>query len=338
MLVEGRADLLRGLMLVGVFRPAAYVLPRALIRPLASACALVLLLFQSAGRRMTQDWAAAFGLSWLAALRQAQCAYGKRFNEFVTQQKAILGRFDAHALPIRIVASDEARDIIAGKGSFVLAQAHFERADAATAVIEPSVFDYRAMYVVALKLPDGLLTPHLWRVRVQLRQALNATMKVRPTTLEFVYTGGAFAGLIKKLAKERVIVSMNVDAHWPRGRPSSLSRPFAGTLNRTFSTGAAKLARLGQCPILLALPVLDREGREIQLRLLGPFRAALPEAENADTDVSQQMLDVIEREIGQRPCDYMLEIGGERRWNAQSQSWLPLPPSTATEALSARAR
>jgi hypothetical protein len=55
--------------------------------------------------------------------------------------------------------------------------------------------------------------------------------------------------------------------------------------------------------------------------------------EQRDLEVTNAMLDTVEREVGIRPCDYVLEIGAERRWDAHAQRWVPFP-ATALDALS----
>ena len=129
-------------------------------------------------------------------------------------------------------------------------------------------------------------------------------------------------------------MTVNVDAHWSRGRSSSLTRPFAGAAHRTFSTGAAKLARLSGTPLLLGLPLVSADGCAVRMRLLGPFRPGGTVSEQQDGDAMRQVLDAIEREVGERPCEYLLDIGGERRWNPQQQRWddapLPAPATSLT--------
>lgn len=331
-LLRQRADLLRGLMLVLVFRPAAFVCPEPLIWGLSYACALVVVL-QASGRRMAQDYRCAFGVTRGAAFRMAIRTHARRFHEFALQQKAIIGWHKAFGFPVQLEADDEARRIVDGDGSFMLAMAHFERTDAYSTLVHPEVFHGRPIYAVAFKLPNFVLLPHFWRMSLQLRQLLRVSLRARPKGLEFVYLGGATEKLVEKLRTERSIVSVNIDAHWPRGKNSSLSRPFAGASQRTYSTGSAKIARLAGAPLLLGLPVMSDDGRSVRMRVFGPFRSTAPSAEQQDVDVTNQVLDVIEREVGERPCEYLLDIGGERRWNRREHEWFDAPRSAAPASL-----
>jgi hypothetical protein len=277
-----------------------------------------------------QDYRSAFGVTRGAALRMAIRAHASRFHEFSFQQKIILGWLDPFETPVQVEAGAEARAIVDGPGAFMIALAHFERTTAMAAVFNPQAFANRPIYAVAFKLPNLVFLPHLWRMSLQLRQLLRATRGARREGLEFVYLGGATGKLVDTLRTQRAVATVNVDSHWPRGRSSSLTRPFAGSTNRTFSTGSAKLARLAGTPLLLALPVMSNDGSAVRMRLFGPFHSSAASTDQQDIDVTQQVLDVIEREVGERPCDYLLDIGGDRRWDAETQSWRAAP-MTATE-------
>jgi lauroyl/myristoyl acyltransferase len=331
--IRERADLLRGLILLLIIRPASFIFPEALIWGLAYACALVIVM-QASGRRMAQDYRSAFGLSRMAAVGMAIRTHARRLREFSLQQKTATGLRKAFQLPVSIEANEEARRIVDGPGSFMLAMSHFERTDAASTLFHPTVFHGRPVYAVAFRLPNYIFLPHFWRMALQLRQLLRATRRARPQGLEFVYLGGATKPLVDKLRRERAIVSVNIDAHWPRGRGSSLTRPFAGALQRTYSTGSAKLARLAGAPLLLGIPVLSDDGRAVRMRLFGPFRSHAASGDQQDIEVTQQVLDIIEREVGERPCEYLLDIGGDRRWNPQERAW-QMVAVPATETLAA---
>lgn len=332
--IRERADLLRGLLLLLVFRPAAFVFPQTVIWGLAYACAGIVAL-QASGRRLMQDYRTAFGVSRRESLRMAIRAHASRFHEFSYQQKIILGWVHPFEAPVRIEANAETRTLLDGSGSFMLALAHFERTTAVAAIFHPQAFGGRPVHAVAFKLPNLVFLPHLWRMSLQLRQLLRATARARREGLEFVYLGGATGKLIDTLRANRAMATVNVDSHWPRGRSSSLTRPFAGSAHRTFSTGSAKLARLSGAPLLLAIPVMSDDGTTVRMRLFGPFHSNATSPDQQDTDVTQQVLDVIEREVGERPCDYLLDIGGDRQWDPESRSWRDAPLAAAATSLTA---
>ena len=87
-LVQERADLCRGLLMVVIFRPVAYVLPLRLVWVVAVGVAAVMVVLQSAGRRLARDLATSFGVPWGTGLRMAIRSHAKRFNEFALQVSA----------------------------------------------------------------------------------------------------------------------------------------------------------------------------------------------------------------------------------------------------------
>jgi len=328
-LVEERADLIRGLILLCIFRPASYLLPKPLVWILAQAIASCFVVLQSSGRQLVRDYISIYGLTLGPAMRLAIQTHATRFYEFAILQKYISGQYQpTKEVGVRIEASDEIQRIVDGPGSFVIAQAHFARTASASRIFGADTFKDRPLNVVIFKVPPWTPMPHLWRMRVQGKQILRAAAALRPEGLTLISTGGALSGLIDKLRNERVVVSINADAHWGRNRSSSLERPFCAAARRTFSTGAAKMARLANVPVMLALPIHDEEKNEVRVRMFGPFtsQAVLPEQQ--DIDVTQQLLNAIEVEIGLRPAEYVLEIGSDRRWDAAARKWISLPAVT----------
>src|SRR4051812_256284 len=95
-----RADLLRGLMLVLIFRPA-FVFPEPVIWGLSYFCAAAFVLLQASGRHMAQDFRAVFGVTRGSALGMAIRSHAKRLHEFAFQQKVIMGWHDPFKLPLR---------------------------------------------------------------------------------------------------------------------------------------------------------------------------------------------------------------------------------------------
>ena len=96
-------------------------------------------------------------------------------------------------------------------------------------------------------------------------------------------------------------------------------RPFVGKRKCVFSTGAALLARLTQCPIITCVPLLEKDGTVV-LEWGEPIRIAGNDAAN-DVDVMNELFDTIEIAAGERPTQYAFEIGGDRRWNPLIRRW-----------------
>lgn len=331
--IHGRAEAGRALTMLLLFRPAAYLLPMAAIRVLARLVSVPLVLGFAQNRWIAREFANAYGRSLWGGLGLAVSSYASKFEEFALQQKYIAGIHRWGDPPIVIEANEEARRIMAQDGPLVLAQSHFVRNRAAASVLVPAIFGQRRVVAVTLRPPTQKFQPHAWRMRLQLAQILASSRAVRPDDFSFIYVGSAayHASLIE-LRKPRTLLTINVDAHWRRGKPASITRPYAGALERTFATGAARLARESGAPLLLALPVHAADGHGIRMRVFGPYRSDLTDPLAHDAHVTHQMLDEIEREIGRRPTEYVLHIGGERRWDPATETWSRIAPPAAQAA------
>jgi hypothetical protein len=316
-------DIVRVLLMVLLFRPAAYVLPRALIWPLALACAFPLVLVSAEGRHTAREFRFAYGLTRLGGWRLAVRNQARRFEEFAWMQKLKIGLVQPETRPVTIEASPETLSAIKSNGSLIVAQAHFVRDSPGIAVYSPPLFDRRAI-VVAMKPPEHNFHPKLLRVRIQLKQLLSAAPHARHGRLKVTLVGKAFSSLLADLEQERALVTINVDAHWRSGRSSSLTRPFAGALERTYSTGAAKLARLAGAPLLYVQSEVVDDGKSILMRIAGPFSSDAQDPEVRDQEATGKLLDHIEKEVGKQPERYVLDIGGQRRWDARQQEWRPI--------------
>jgi hypothetical protein len=80
---------------------------------------------------------------------------------------------------------------------------------------------------------------------------------------------------------------------------------------------------------------MSDDSRSVRMRLFGPFRANAASEEQQDIEVTHQVLDVIEREVGTRPCEYMLDIGGDRRWDPRANAWTEIAPPVTTSPITA---
>lgn len=112
-----------------------------------------------------------------------------------------------------------------------------------------------------------------------------------------------------------------VDAPWRKNVRGSFARPFASRSNQWFATGAARLARAAQCPIVLCLSYLDETGIVTfeWVRVIDP-----PAEQDADADVriSNMLLDDIEAAIGRYPTQYVIDFLGTRRLERRSRQWV----------------
>jgi lauroyl/myristoyl acyltransferase len=135
---------------------------------------------------------------------------------------------------------------------------------------------------------------------------------------EFAFTGAgqSAASLIyQRLHEQGNIVSIHVDAPWPKSPTGSYSRPFAGLRNREFSTGAAQLAALTRCPIVSCVYWQQDEDTVIV-----EWGAPIQQVDD-ELDAMNLLIHKLEVAIGERPMQYMLSIGGQRCWNEALKRW-----------------
>jgi lauroyl/myristoyl acyltransferase len=148
---------------------------------------------------------------------------------------------------------------------------------------------------------------------------------VRHEDVELVEVGlpGVAGRLLEHLKQPGNLVIIAVDAPWPADRPGSFERPFAGHENQSFATGASRLARLAQCPIVTCVSYLEDDGR-IVLEWDEPVPPPPAADRSADVRVTSGLLDTIERAVGRRPTQYVLKIGDDRQWDPTTEQWKPV--------------
>ncbi len=317
---EHRADFLRALILVSVIRPTAGFMFGIFMKPLAFLLSLPLTLSTPQGRRSITFFADDYDRSWFGGLRMAVRSHMNKLKEFGDLQRIINKQICPEKFSVVVDASEEIQALVASGKSLVITSAHFVRGIALGVFFNHDLLG-RFAHIVTARPPPVATDAYRWRVQLMLSQALNALRTVRPERIKFAFTGGAFSSLIEDLRMNRAMAFVNIDAPWGNHRASSYTRPFAGACTRTFSTGAAKLSRLTDSPLLFLMPVVESD-RQVRVRLMGPFTSNETEPDKYDIDVTRQVLDLVEREVGRRPTEYILDIGGGRRWDAELETWV----------------
>lgn len=127
--------------------------------------------------------------------------------------------------------------------------------------------------------------------------------------------------MLETLSRPGGLVSIYVDAPW--AKPDAYVRPFAGYASRSFALGAARTARLAQCPIVPGIVTLGESPRTVYIEC-GPLIAPPPaDAAASDRDTLDQLLDWLELAVARHPIQYQ-ESGSERRWDAEAGAWVAL--------------
>lgn len=244
-----------------------------------------------------------------------------------------LGRpFRDHVMAVRIASAHEPLEgwtietrnapwiLKDAEASFIIASGHFSR-EAMTALYLPWVVNRRLATVVApmtqSKDPRGL------RVRLQMREMRAGIKLVRNGDVDIAEVAGKsfLVRLLHHLRDPGGAVIIATDASWGANHTGGYTRPFAGYAEQSFALGTARLARLSQRPIVTCVPFLDGDRRIVVD--WSPVIPA-PERDDADADirVTNEILDWIERRIGERPDQYVLSFGRDRRWSSTAKCWI----------------
>jgi lauroyl/myristoyl acyltransferase len=159
-------------------------------------------------------------------------------------------------------------------------------------------------------------------MRIQFGTQVKAVTSCWDREMENVFIGSdplPFRTLYNRLCERGNVVFIHADAPWKKAQSGAFVRPFAGHRRRVFATGTAQLAQMSQCPILCCVYFLESDGT-IVLEWGPLIRNADMEQGNV-IDVMYRLIDRLEIAIGERPTQYIFEIGYDRRWNSKSKQW-----------------
>jgi lauroyl/myristoyl acyltransferase len=210
---------------------------------------------------------------------------------------------------------------VRGSGKpFILATGHFSR-QAFMSLFRTDVLPERVTTIVLPPLARGL-DPRTWWLRSHYGQMLRYLKSTRQD-MEFVFPGDlqAYRQLVERLREPGNVVVVFADAPWAASKGGSYARAFAGLPARSFATGTARLSRFTRAPIVVCVPYLRSDDSVVLdwTRVIQPPRER---GEDADRAVTDAIVDDIERAVGQRPAQYLLDYLGERRWDARGQRWI----------------
>ncbi len=204
--------------------------------------------------------------------------------------------------------------------SFIVATGHFSR-EAMSVLYAPWLLPFRLATVVAAMTQSG--TPRGLRVRLQMRELRKGMETARSGDIDIAEVAGkAFlVRLLRHLRDPGGAVIIATDAAWHGERDGGYTRPFAAFSEQTLHLGTARLARLSQRPIVVCVPFLDGDQRVV-MEWSPVIAPPAREDEAADIRVTNEILDWIERRIGERPGQYVESFGQDRRWSATAKTWI----------------
>lgn len=298
-----------------MLRAAALILPRSWAYGLADGVQ-ALLASSPIGARARKDMRATFS--------------GQRVDDMAADW---LGRpFRDHVNATRVAARKErARDwTVDMRGapaflndraqSFIMATGHFSR-EAMSCIYMPRIVERRLATVIApmtqAKTPRGM------RVRLQMREMVNGIRAMRDGDVDIAEVAGKsfLVRLLHHLREPGGVVVIASDASWGAEKGGGITRPFAGYASQTFALGTARLARLSQTPIVACVPFIVSDRHCIM-----EWSPVIPAPDRDDTEadvrITNEILDWIERRIGERPDQYVLSFGTDRRWSSIARCWV----------------
>jgi lauroyl/myristoyl acyltransferase len=307
-----------------VLTPSAYLLPKRWALAVADALSVVMLGATAAGRDLYCETRDSFGTGRLESLRLTRRRLALPFRAFVVLKRVLNRRDTPDSWRIVEKNADAVRTLAASGQSYIIATAHFTR-EAVLGLLSPAITPGYFVHVAAPP-PPRVQSLHDLRMRIQYGTLLKAFSAAWKRTVELAYIGPdnpvPTVQLYKRLREPGTVVCMNVDAPWSwRKSRGSFRRPFAGRRSRECAVGAAALARLADCPVVSCLFGTAPDGT-IELEWGTPIHHVTDEIATMNA-----LLDTMERAVGERPSQYILHIGCERRWNAGRKRWEELPPT-----------
>ena len=271
----------------------------------------------TSGRSALSTMRKAFGMEDADAKRAAREYLSQPFYAFVVFQRMLYRRESPDEWTIEEANGDEVTLLRESERPFIVATGHFRR-ESFIALYLPRLCPGSVAGVFA-SIPERSLRLSNLRIRVHFGQVVKAVKWSRPD-VELVHVGGAFIKLLGHLANSRRRVIMAVDSFWKTTGSSTHPRPFGGMKARPFSTGAATLSRLAQCPIVPCASYVDADGT-IVLEWGPVIEPPLRQDEDADIRTTNVVLDFLENAIGRRPTQYVLHIGEERKFDPVLGTW-----------------
>ncbi len=326
-----------------VLIPAARVLPLRAALMLAEFAGVADLLMPTAARRTAiRDMRSATGLEGRALLRLAARRRAALRRSLVYTARAAVGRDSLADWEINETGTDAVHRMVAERRPFILAGIH----STSPSFLRMKLLDGGDTFSIRAD-PRWHLSPFILRTR--LRTQMHARTRARLRGLSFsrymkmhepqrltlvpnfwrrdanwkqvpARTPRLQDDLLAKLARPGAAVSIAVDAYWDK--PNAHRRYFVGTAPRGFALGAARIARLAQCPVIPYITALGDAPRTAYIECGPPIAPPAADDKSADTRTLDQVLDWHEAAIARHPAGYADLIGDARRWDAVAERWV----------------
>lgn len=318
-------ELVRYLGMRFVLSPAAYMLPRSLAMATAGCLSLFLLVLPTTGAKTYWDFRLAFGRGRLDSLALTLRWLARPFRDYIVFKRSLFGREDASKKRIVERNADGVNELRRSGVSYIVATAHFTR-EALFALYAPDITKGCAFGLSHLPKEKARRLEEL-RIRLQLETLIKASAHWRQDH-EVIPVGTGcfpFARICRRLQKPGTVVIIHVDAAWARQERQTgwYQRPFAAHRKRVFATGAADLALVARRPVVSCAYFIEDDGTAV----LDWGSPVVPNHNGCgtNTQIMDVLIDRLEIAVGERPAQYVLSVGSDRRWNGDKKRWESLP-------------
>ena len=311
-------------LFVRFFVLLADVLPGRGVLGFANALARLDLSCTKRGRSAVSEARLIFGLEGAGARGLAHQWLGIPYKDLVMFRRVARGRDRAEEWTLEQVNGEAVNALVDAGKPILVAGGHFEYSSMlALTRLHPELDAGVVMNPIEPFKLDGA---------VLLRRLINGTMRdlfvrLRPnSSIERIHVGevGVQTRLLEVLSRPNGVGFIMVDTWWPK--PNAYYRPFAGELRRPLAVGAARLARLAQCPVVVF--AAERTGpKAVRLHYSDLIYPGQPGEAVGDRAMLDQMIDRLEVYLGRFRGQYPDFVGWERRWDSSTERWIPLDES-----------
>jgi lauroyl/myristoyl acyltransferase len=301
-----------------VLAPAAFVLPRKLAVATAHAVSLLLLGLPEPGLRTYRKMRRAFGKGRLESMSLAWGWLTRPLSDFVVLKRLVYGRENPVEWKIVERNVENIKALRESGEPYIIAVGHFSKQPCLSA-FSPNIIYGNAIQIAS---PQVKRIRSLYDLRIHIQYgAFLKAFSCLTRSCEFVYIKDLRTArtLYNRLRERGNVVFIPVDALWSKTSTGYYERAFAGHKSRVFSIGAAQVAQLTQCPIISCVHKMEGDGTMV-LEWSKPIRLVDNDVDKA-IEVMNELLDTMEVAVGERPTQYIFEIGGERSWNSQRKRW-----------------
>ena len=312
-------ETIRILSLVLILAPSSYLLPRKWAMGIAKFLSFLLIFSPASGPHIYWQMRVAYGKGRLDSFKLAWDWLGRGYLDFLVHRRLIHKLENPLNWQIVERNAENIKRLRESGESYIVAGGHFQHGFSCSMYV-PSI-----TYGRVIRVSDPVK-------KIRSLKDLRTRYQFGMNMKSFAYWAGKNAEIIfnepdmrtarkiyNRLCVRGNVVFIDVDAIWKKSNTRSYERPFAGSKSRVFATGTAELARMAKCPVICCVHFIERDGT-IVLEWGPPILNGGTDGENV-IDVMNKLIDQLEIAIGERPTQYVFQIGGDRRWNPQRRHW-----------------